>query len=168
MRLEHGRDGENTHLEECHPQSRPSVPDQSSGWPAFVLIFLQAMAGPRIQLQTVEPFQIFDPSKRRLTERGLAVKGVQHNSLQQVAQRQIVVFGERLEHFEQALFKANTGLHALDKDWCRLFHGTSVPWYTEREQARVVRGGAQSRGYASTIPTQCHPERSGCFALRRR
>jgi len=48
----------NPQLEECRPQIVQSIPDQSSGWPTFSLILFQAMAGPRIQLQTVEFFQI--------------------------------------------------------------------------------------------------------------
>ena len=59
---------------------------------------------------------------------GLAVEGMQHDTFQQVAQSQVVIFGEGLEDLEQALLHAHSGLHAFDQQAVfSLYHGTYVP-----------------------------------------
>lgn len=74
----------------------------------------QPVTGARIQIQPVELLQLLDALARRLLKRGSAVKGVQDDAFEQVAQTQIVKFGKRLEHFEQTLLHSHTGLDALD------------------------------------------------------
>ena len=40
---------------------------------------------------------------------------MQHNAFQHVPQRHVVVFGKRLEHFENPFFDAHARLYALDE-----------------------------------------------------
>ncbi len=102
--------------------------------PHFQLRLLQAMAGTGVQLQAVKSLQLFDPFDRFLAERSLAVKGVENDSFQKVAQGQIVVLGKRFKYFEQALFNAHAGLHAFNRDLSVVGHGTNVPKYHRRRQ----------------------------------
>jgi hypothetical protein len=80
---------------------------------SFGLAFDQAMAGACIQLETIELLEIFDPLQVSGAERALAIKSMQHDALQQVAEREIVVIGQRTQDFEQTLLHADPGLHSL-------------------------------------------------------
>src|SRR5208337_317886 len=56
---------------------------------------------------------------------------------EQIAQGHVVIFRESLEHFEQPLFHADSGLDSFDEelrflDLRFMDHGTNVPWYTLR------------------------------------
>jgi hypothetical protein len=62
-------------------------------------------------------------------ERSFAIENMKHDTFEQVAEGHIVIFGERLEHFEQAFFHADAGLDALDEKRLSLYHGTNVPMY---------------------------------------
>lgn len=39
---------------------------------------------------------------------------MQHNSFEHIAKSHVVVFGERLENFEDSFLHADAGLHAFD------------------------------------------------------
>ena len=61
----------------------------------------------------------------------LAVEGMEHDAFEQVAQGHVVILGERLEHFENALFHAHAGLDAFDEEvrfivMVRMYHGTEI------------------------------------------
>src|SRR5262245_36193937 len=72
------------------------------------------MAGAHIQIQSVDSFEVGHMTHCRFIKRRLAVEGMQHNSLQQIAEGHIVVFSQPLEHFQQSLFQPHAGLDALD------------------------------------------------------
>src|SRR5580704_1255556 len=77
----------------------------------------QAVTGAADEIEGVELFQIANTRERFGAKRRLAIEGVEHDPFQQVAQRHIVIFGEGLENFEEALLHANTGLNALDEEF---------------------------------------------------
>src|SRR5215813_2044285 len=84
---------------------------------------LDQLVGVRgVELESVDLPEFRDPPHRLGTERCLALEGVKDDALEQVAEREIVVFGQRLEHLEQTLFHAYAGLYSLD-----LCHGIYVP-----------------------------------------
>src|SRR5207253_11165925 len=135
------------------PAKSPSPPStKESGWLhwsaarsfAFSLLavrrprpsFLQAVTRARIQIEPIKLLQIADLPERFLAERALAVEGMQHNALQQIAQRQVVIFGEALQHLEQAFLDPHPGLHPLNQQLVISFvyHGTNVPWYLIRNK----------------------------------
>src|ERR1700756_814587 len=75
--------------------------------------FSQTVTRPRIQVQPVELFQVLDPSQTLAVKRALSVERMQDNALQEIAKRQVVVFGQRLQHFQQPLLHSHAGLHAF-------------------------------------------------------
>src|SRR5215468_3368227 len=90
----------------------------------------ELMAGTRIKVESVKPLQFLDAFERYSVERRFAVEGVQHNAFEQVAQRHIVIFGEPLQHFEDALLHPDARLDSFDeKPGISVRHGTNVPWY---------------------------------------
>src|SRR5215472_7510772 len=101
--------------------------------------FRQAMAGARIQIQAIELLEFAYAVQRCLAERRLAVKGVQHDAFEDVAKGHVVILGEAFQDFEDALFHADAGLDAFDKEF-RIGHaGTNVPGYTRRFQQAFER-----------------------------
>jgi hypothetical protein len=76
--------------------------------------FSQAVARLRVQVKLVKPLQLSNSFKRTGAERRFPIECVQHNALKNVAQRHIVIFGERLKHLQDPLLHANPGLHPLD------------------------------------------------------
>src|SRR5579859_2104433 len=77
--------------------------------------FNQTMTGARIQIEAVKPLQFLDAFQALSPEWALPVERVQHDPFEQISERQVVVFGKGLEHFQQALFHANARLYALDR-----------------------------------------------------
>src|SRR5260370_7394904 len=78
------------------------------------------------QMQGVKLFQVLDASQTDLIEGALSIKSVQHNAFQEIAQIQIVVVSKGPEHFQEALFHADAGLHSFH----RVFdHAISPIWY---------------------------------------
>src|ERR1035437_4051338 len=73
------------------------------------------MAGARVKVQFVKLFQLANAFQRRRAERRLTVKGVQHDALEQVSQRHVVILGKRLQNLEDSLFDAHPGLHAFNQ-----------------------------------------------------
>lgn len=84
------------------------------------------MARARIKLQSIELFEFLNTLDRRRTERRFAVERVQYDSLKQIAEGEVVVFGEGFENFQKPFFNPHTGLHALDQELLRFGH---VPMY---------------------------------------
>src|SRR5213593_364986 len=96
------------------------------------------MAGAGVKLQAVKLLQLLDPSERDLIERALAVEGMKHNSLQQITQGQIVIFGQGFKHLQQPLLDADAGLHSLYREakvFSHMYQCTMVP----TKRARVSR-----------------------------
>lgn len=80
-------------------------------------------------------------------ERSLAVKDVEHDALEQVAQGHIVIFRQGLENLEEALLHADAGLDALDHELRFGSHSINVPWYMDTRQL-PRRGDAASAATA--------------------
>src|ERR1700675_1159381 len=98
---------------------------RSSSGSAFILVRLaQLVRVAGGEVEAVDRFQRPDLFHGGRRERRLAFEGVQDDALQQVAERQIELRRERLEHLEQAALEAHTGLGAGD-----LFHRLMVPSY---------------------------------------
>ena len=74
------------------------------------------------QLQAVDALEVGDFFQRRRGERRLVLERMQGHAFEQIAERQVEVFGQSLEHLEQAFFQPHTGLHALDFPY-RILHG---------------------------------------------
>src|SRR5262249_26370152 len=84
--------------------------------PLLLALFFQVMAGRRREVQAVHVFQLLDPAQRFATEGTFALKGMQDNALNQIAEGNIMVFRHGFEDFEQPLLHAQPGLGALDDD----------------------------------------------------
>src|SRR5437868_13486255 len=78
------------------------------------LLLPQPVARPRVEVEAVDLLQLRDALEGRALEGRLALEGVQHDALEQVAQRHVVVFGEALEDLEEPLLDLHAGLDALD------------------------------------------------------
>src|SRR5712664_3143260 len=109
----------------------------------FVFFFLMIRRPPRPTLfpyttlfrsEAVDRFKRADLFHRGRRERRLAFEGVQDDALEQVAERQIELGRERLEHLEQAALEAHPGLRAGD-----FFHGLMVPSYQGTIKPGCVR-----------------------------
>src|ERR1019366_9262517 len=103
------------------------------------LDFGQAVAGAGVEIEGVELLQVA-------------------NAFQQVAQGHVVILGERLEDFENALFHAHAGLDALDEEMRFIGHGTNVPWYVDSAQIPPLRKRRARVG---------HPSASALFLRQR-
>jgi hypothetical protein len=86
------------------------------------------MARARVEIEAVKPFEVLDAPQGFRLKRAFSVERVQDDAFEQIAQRQIVIFGERFQDFEQALLDANAGLHSLYDEFAMFCHiGTNVP-----------------------------------------
>ena len=90
-------------------------------------MLLESMAVGGGQVEPVDLFQAGDPLPRRLPKSALAFESVQHDALQQVAQRHVVVLRKGLQDLQEPLFEPNAGLRSLDFPSCA--HVTLLPWY---------------------------------------
>ena len=59
-------------------------------------------------------FEVRDLLQRRRPERRLVLQRMQRDALQQVAERQVQVLGQALQHFQQPFLQPHAGLDALD------------------------------------------------------
>src|SRR5882757_459026 len=80
----------------------PRTKRSSSGQSGCIRGLAQLVRVPRGELETVDRLQ------------RLALEGVQHDALEQIAERQVELGGERLEHLEQAALEAHSGLGTGD------------------------------------------------------
>jgi hypothetical protein len=73
------------------------------------------------QVESVDLLEPLDDLHGFVVEGGLLLEGVQHDALEQVAQRQVEVLGEPFEDLQQAALHPDAGLHPLN-----CYHGTMV------------------------------------------
>src|SRR5579871_17503 len=78
--------------------------------------FDEAMAGAGVVVHPIHRFELRDVSQRLLTEWRLLLESMQCDPFEQVAQRNVKVFRQRLENLDHALFHARANLHPLDRD----------------------------------------------------
>jgi hypothetical protein len=76
---------------------------------------LEAMAVLCRKIETVDFLKAFDLLPRIWRERQLSLKGMQHHSFDEITERYVFVFGERLENLQDALFDSNPSLDPLDR-----------------------------------------------------
>src|SRR5579859_3481644 len=76
------------------------------------------------EVEPVDGLQRPDLLQRSGRERRPVIEGVQHDALEQIADRQIELGGECLQHFEQVALEAHARLGPRD-----LFHAAMVTWY---------------------------------------
>src|ERR1700682_2450187 len=92
------------------------------------------MTRTRVQVQSVNAFEFGNLSQSLRGERCLSIKSMQDDALDQVAERHVLVLGERLEHLQDAALHAHAGLDAFDfEGFGRSRHGSGlgevVPMY---------------------------------------
>src|SRR5690348_3247406 len=74
------------------------------------------MAGSRIEVEAVDGSELGDPLQRLGRESLLALEGVEHDALEEIAEGHILVVGKGPQHLEEALLQPDAGLHSLDLD----------------------------------------------------
>src|ERR1017187_4006964 len=91
------------------------------------------MAHARIQVQVVDRLEVGDLAQGLRTEGRLPLKGVEHDSLEQVAECYVLELRKRLQHLQDSALHPDTGLDAFDFEVLhRLRHrarSTGVFWY---------------------------------------
>ena len=72
------------------------------------------MAVAGLQSHAVESLELLNLLQCLWREGRFALKGVKHDSFQQVAKRHVLLLGNGFEYFEHALFHSYAGLYAFD------------------------------------------------------
>src|ERR1700751_3782582 len=96
------------------------------------------MAGTGVKIEVVELLQLAYAFQRGSAEWGLAVESMQHDALQDVAQRHVVVLGKPLQNFEDSFFNPHSGLHALDEKLSIVCHAYQCTMVPKRLQAKCL------------------------------
>lgn len=73
------------------------------------------MTGSGIEIEAVKALEFADALERFALEGAFAVEGVKNYAFEEIAESEIVILGECLEDFEEALFHADAGLDALNR-----------------------------------------------------
>src|SRR2546426_6937946 len=63
----------------------------------------------------VDFLELHDPLERLFTEWSFVLKSMQNNSLEQVTQGNVVIFGKPLENFHHSLLHPHTKLNTLNR-----------------------------------------------------
>src|SRR5215471_8492324 len=92
----------------------PRTKRSSSGQSAAIAVLTQPMRVCGCEIELIDPLERLDLAQGRGRERRLALEGVQHDALEQIAEGQIELGGERLQDLEQAALEAHAGLGAGD------------------------------------------------------
>src|ERR1051326_1742781 len=74
------------------------------------------MAGAGIEIEFIDAFQIGDSLPGLVTERMAAVKSVQHDALEQIAEPHIVIFSQPFQDLEQAFLQTNPRLDPFNQN----------------------------------------------------
>src|SRR5215469_14201719 len=130
----------------------PRMKRPSSSASALVITRLaQLVRVFRGEVEPVDGPQRLHLAERRRRERRLAFEGVQHDAFEQVAERQVELGGERLQHFEQTAFQPHARLGTGDRfHW---YHVTKVTWYQAKcLLAEALRGCQWAQGAFGVVP----------------
>ena len=76
------------------------------------------------QIEVVDRFQLANNLEGFFAERAGSLEGMQDDALEQVAQRHLVVLGERFQDFHDPLFQAHARLDTLDEALASLFRSS--------------------------------------------
>ena len=89
------------------------------------------MAVARPQGQAIDLLQLEDLSERCLPKWRLAFEGMQHDTFEQIPERDVLELRKGFQHLEQPFFHPNAGLYSFDfyHECLRFNHGNYVPWY---------------------------------------
>src|SRR6266404_3123823 len=101
------------------------TPFRSAEKGGSLLLLLQFVAELRGQCESIDLFELFNLFESLPGKRRFAFKGMQHDSLDQIAEREVFQFGNRFQDFQYPLFHEDTGLYAFHIN----HNGTNVPWY---------------------------------------
>src|ERR1700687_605931 len=103
-------------IDQRAPTWRSGRPPGGQSRPGRVLDHLErAGAGSPLDVEAVDPPELGDAAQGRRGEGRAALEGMEHDAFQQVAKRQVVELGQRLEHLDQALLHAHAGLDPFDR-----------------------------------------------------
>jgi hypothetical protein len=97
-----------------------------------------------IQIESIEFFQVLDALEAFRAKGTFAIEGVKHDSLEQIAERHVVILAESFQDFQYPFFHANAGLHALDHELFFFRHGGLSHF---SYQCTKVPGSLQQAGY---------------------
>src|SRR6516225_8633083 len=121
------------------PRTKRSRSGQSVG----IAVLAQPVGILGAEVEPVDRLQRLHLAERRGRERRLALEGMEHDALEQVAERHIELGSERLQHLEQPALEAHAGLRTgnglHDTD------GTLVPSYQSNALPGVFAGVFQRR-----------------------
>src|SRR3981081_2823405 len=111
-----------------------------------------------VQLQSVNALEFADLPQGLRGERSLAVKSVQDDALDQVAERHVLVRGERLQHLQDAPLHAHPGLDAFDfESFGRSGHGVGLAsWYQYTMVPEAGANRASTPWVGKLSGTICH------------
>src|SRR5260370_30060706 len=120
----------------------PRTKRSSSGQSGCIRAGLaQLVRVPGGEVEPVDRLQRLHLLERRGGEGRLGLEGVQNDALEQIAERQVELGGERLEHLEPAALEAPSGLGAGD-----FLHEAMVPSYQVTIKPGVWRRPGHARG----------------------
>src|ERR1035441_3297058 len=104
------------------------------------------MAVCGLEGEAIDFSKLFDLLQGRGRKGRVALKGVQHDSLQQIAEREVFQLGQSFEYLEQAFFHSDAGLNPVDNDGSRLLlHGNNVPKYHNKYNKEIGRASCRER-----------------------
>src|SRR5271157_3632908 len=116
-----------THLANYPSPSLPMISSDESSFAALP----QLVAVRGLERQPVNAAQFLDFFQGLGGEGRLTFEGMQHDALQQVAERHVLQFGQSFEDLQQSLFHADASLDSFDDNGVfeLFFHSTNVPIY---------------------------------------
>src|SRR5258707_97925 len=105
------------------------TPFRSAEKGASLVLLLQFMAMLRGQCKSVNFPELLDLFERLPGKRRFAFNSMQHDSLNQIAEREVFQFGNRFQDFQDPLFHSDAGLYPFDFNHTvsvlvPIYHGT--------------------------------------------
>jgi len=76
--------------------------------------FDQLVTGGGVEVEVVELLEIADALERGRSEGAFAIKGVEDDTFEEVAEGEVMVLGEGFQYFQDAFFHSDAGLDSLD------------------------------------------------------
>ena len=72
------------------------------------------MTGGGVEVEVVELLEVADALERGPSEGAFAIKGVEDDALEEVAEGEVMVLGEGFQYLQDAFFHSDAGLDSLD------------------------------------------------------
>ena len=102
--------------------------------------FGKPVARAGIEIESVEFLQILDTPQALRAERAFTIESVEHDALEEISKRHIVILPERFQHFQDSFFHAHAGLHAFHDELLPLCHSELSFWYQCTKIPKVRQG----------------------------